>query len=182
MKSGISCFLQRTVIIILLTLSVLLINVRYTSAERVVIPFHADPDVEGGEAARDEPFSPFNEEVNRNAVEGSAAGLEDEDEGPDSSNQTLSNCSTCELRENRRILRLEMIKQDVMRKLKIVTLPRLNGSRPNLSALPEDLLEMTTYSRRQEDEQRDEDSFKTIIFGSTRESPSDSLLFAHDLI
>ena len=70
------------------------------------------------------------------------------------------------MRETRRLVRIEMIKKDVMKKLKLEALPKVNSS-INISALPVNLwVEPGPGDHHDEDV---EGTFQTIIFGERRE-------------
>lgn len=124
-----------------------------------------DDDLDGLSARnrREFEFDPRTHPVNQQS-EPEALEL-DGDEYADS-NDTYTNCSSCAMRETRRQVRIEMIKKDLLRKLKLSHVPTFNASKPNLAVLPHILFDPPAGQGRQE--LVSEANFQTIIFSEER--------------
>ena len=73
-------------------------------------------------------------------------------------------CPSCQMREHRRLLRIQMIKEDLLRKLKLDAPPVVNRTR-NMTMLP-DYISMDPHEPAH---QHNADGFKNLIFGEPRE-------------
>ena len=126
-----------------------------------------------GGASHNEQFDPHLY-LQEHRADAAAAGDDDDEHETledylENNNATFANCSSCAIRETRRLVRIEMIKKDVLKKLKLETTPRFNSSMPNTSVLPSWIFNNSDQDEgHRGDDGESEGFFQTIIFGERR--------------